>query len=133
MLEAQQITGIVLREEDGTLHPENMKDALIELKKLGVSTWAVIHCPEMGCGLDSQNDYYAINSLKLPNGYIKGSVGAGDAFCAGVLYAAEKKLGIREGLKIGTSAAAALSSVRASEGVKSVDEVLELYQRYKGE
>lgn len=133
-LEAQQITGIVLREEDGTLHPENMKDALGELKKLGVSTWAVIHCPEMGCGLDSQNNYYAMNSLKLPKGYIKGSVGAGDAFCAGVLYAAEKKLGIREGLKIGTSAAAAaLSSVGASEGVKRVDEVLELYQRYKGE
>ena len=28
-----------------------------------------------------------VESIKLPKGFIKGSVGAGDAFCAGCLYA----------------------------------------------
>ena len=69
---------------------ENMKVALKKLHELGVSTWAVIHCPEIGCGMDADGNYHEFKSLKLPKGYIKGTVGAGDAFCAGVLYAAER-------------------------------------------
>lgn len=56
-LEAQQTTGVCLREEDGTLLTENMPVALKKLKQLGVSTWAVIHCPEVGCGIDEQGNY----------------------------------------------------------------------------
>lgn len=88
-LETQQTTGVLLRGEDGTLHVENMKAALQKLHELGVAKWAVIHCPELGCGMDEAGNYCEFESLKLPKGYIKGTVGAGDAFCAGVLYAAE--------------------------------------------
>ena len=51
-LETQQTTGVLLRGEDGTLHVENMKAALQKLHELGVAKWAVIHCPELGCGMD---------------------------------------------------------------------------------
>ena len=67
-LEAQQTTGVRLRDEDGTLHIDNMESALRKLKELGVSDWAVIHCPEIGCGLDEQGRYFAVPSLKLPKG-----------------------------------------------------------------
>ena len=50
-LEAQQTTGVLLRGEDGVLHTENLRKALEKLHELGVSTWAVIHCPELGCGM----------------------------------------------------------------------------------
>ena len=131
-LEVQQTTGILLRDEDGNPHKENMPIALQKMKELGVSTWAVIHCPEMGCGIDETGTYYELPSLKLPKGYIQGTVGAGDAFCAGVLYAAEKKLPMPEALKIGAcSAAASLSAVSASDGVKTAEEVLKLYDLYK--
>lgn len=130
-LEAQQTTGILLRDENGKLCPENMPQALAKLKELGVSTWAVIHCPEMGCGMDEKGQYFAVPSLKLPKGYIKGTVGAGDAFCAGILYAAEKGLPVEKALKIGACAAAAsLSEVSASDGVKTAEEVLKLYDLY---
>ena len=130
-LEAQQTTSICLRDENGVLHTENMKAALEKLKALGVSTWAVIHCPEMGCGIDETGNYFEIPSLRLPAGYIKGTVGAGDAFCAGILYAAEKGLSMPEALKLGAcTAAASLSEVGASEGVKSAEEVLKLYDLY---
>ncbi len=130
-LEAQQTTGVTLRDEDGTLHRENMPKALQKLKELGVSTWAVIHCPEVGCGIDEQGVYHEVNSLKLPKGYIQGTVGAGDAFCAGILYAAEKQLPMDEALKLGAcSAAASLSAVSASDGVKTAEEVLKLYDLY---
>lgn len=130
-LEAQQTTGVRLRDEDGTLHMENMPVALAKLKELGVSTWAVIHCPEVGCGIDEKGEYFAVPSLKLPAGYIKGTVGAGDAFCAGILYAAEMDMTMAEALKLGVStAAASLSEVNASDGVKTVKEVMKLYDLY---
>ena len=130
-LEAQQTTGICLRDADGSLHPENMPLALRKLKELGVSTWAVIHCPEMGCGVDETGKYFAQPSLKLPKGYIQGTVGAGDAFCAGILYGAYKGIGMQEALKLGAcTAAASLSQVGASEGVKTAAEVLTLEQQY---
>ena len=133
-LETQQTTGVRLRDEDGTLHPENMKQALLKLRECGVSTWAVIHCPEMGCGLDADGNYYEAKSLKLPKGYIQGTTGAGDAFCAGVLYAAETGRTLPEALRIGACAAAAsLSQVSASDGVGTAEEVLKLYELYKAE
>lgn len=130
-LEAQQTTGILLRDEQGVLHTENLPHALAKLKELGVSTWAVIHCPEIGCGLDEKNKYHEVPSLKLPAGYIKGTVGAGDAFCAGILYAAETDVPMEEALKLGAcTAVASLSEVGASDGVNTVEKVLSLYQLY---
>ena len=130
-LEAQQTTGVQLRDEGGTLYIENMPKALHRMKELGVSTWAVIHCPEVGCGLNENGEYFEVPSLNLPKGYIKGTVGAGDAFCAGILYAAEMDMPIDKALKLGACAAAAsLSEVSASDGVKTVEEVMTLYNRF---
>lgn len=130
-LEAQQITGVPLRDESEKLYPENMKEALERMKELGVSTWAVIHCPEGGYGLDEENRYVSLPSLRLPDGYIKGTVGAGDAFCAGVLYGAQKRWALPESIRLGTCAAAAsLSEPGASEGVGTAEEVLKLWDRF---
>ena len=131
-LEAQNITGIELRDKDEKIVVENFKPALQKLKELGVSTWAVIHCPEYGAGIDETGCYFESESLKLPKGYIKGSNGAGDAYCAGILYAAEKELGMEAALNIGAcTAAASLSEVGAIDGVKPLDEVLKLRELYK--
>ena len=129
-LEAQQTTGIILRDAQG-LHRENMKSALLALKSFGVSTWAVIHCPEFGCGLDENGDFFLVNSLNLPDDYIKGTTGAGDAFCAGVLYAAENDFGMEKALLLGNCAAAAsLSEPCGTEGLRSLKEVLKLKEIY---
>ena len=130
-LEAQQTTGILLRDRHGTLHTENMPAALRKLRELGVSTWAVIHCPEMGCGIDENDRYFEVPSLKLPELWIKGTVGAGDAFCAGVLLAAETGMSLQEALMLGAcTASASLSEVSASDGVKTAQEVMKLYELY---
>ena len=130
-LEAQQITGVLLRDEEEKLYPEHMEEALRKMKELGVSTWAVIHCPEGGYGLDEKNHFLTVRSLKLPEGYIKGTVGAGDAFCAGVLYGAEKGWGLAESVRLGTCAAAAsLSEAGATEGMRPAAEVLKLAELY---
>ncbi|MCC8162457.1 MAG: carbohydrate kinase family protein [Lachnospiraceae bacterium] len=131
-LEAQQITGVLLRDEEERLHPENMEAALRKMKELGVSTWTVIHCPEGGWGLNETDNFVHIDSLHLPEDYIKGTVGAGDAFCAGVLYGAQKKQSLEESILLGTCAAAAsLSCPGATEGLMSAKQVLELGGHYR--
>lgn len=130
-LEAQRTTGVTLRSADGSLLTANIPAALHRLKELGVSTWAAIHCPEGGFGLDEYDVFHAIPSLKLPEGWIKGTVGAGDAFCAGVLYCAETDKPLDEALKLGACcAAASLSEISASDGVRSYEECIKLYDLY---
>lgn len=128
-VEAGATTGIQLRDDNGNLIRENFLPALQEMKKLGVSTWAVIHCPEMGCGLDENNNLVEVPSLKLPAGWIAGTVGAGDAFCSGVLYGAWKGMDLKRAVELGTaSAACSLSEAGATEGMRSVDEVMKVYK-----
>lgn len=67
---------------------------------MGVQKCCVLHAPEMGCAVDSEGNYVEEPSLKLPDGYIVGTVGAGDSFCAGILYSIYKKLSMDEALKI---------------------------------
>lgn len=130
-LEAQAVTGVHLRDDDGTLHKENMKGALEILKNLGVSTWAVIHCPEGSFCLDENNNYIDRTSLKIPNDHIKGTVGAGDAFCSGILYGAYKKWDLEKSVRLATCAAvAALSERGATEGMRSLEEVMKYEEIY---
>ena len=127
-VEAQATTGVELRTEDGKLLKENMPAALRKMKEMGVSTWAVIHCPEVGFGLDENDNLVEVPSLKLPSGYIKGTVGAGDAFCSGVLYAAWKGEDLKSAIELGTaSAACSLSQPGATEGMRTEAEARALY------
>lgn len=131
-VEAQASTGIQLMDGEGKLLRENLPEALKAMKALGVSTWAVIHSPEGGFGLDENNCFVEIPSLKLPADYIKGSVGAGDAFCSGVLYGAWKGLALSEAIRLGTAAAAcSLSQPGATEGMRSYAETMELYEKLR--
>ena len=128
-VEASATTGIALRAEDGTLLKENMPAALKKMKELGVSTWAVIHCPEIGYGLDENGNLVEVPSLKLPEGWIAGTVGAGDAFCSGVLYGAWKGMDLKSAIELGTaSAVCSLSQPGATEGMRSVQETMKVYQ-----
>ena len=127
--EAQATTGVPLLDGEGRLLRENLPAALRRMKALGVSTWAVIHCPQGGFGLDERDRYVEVPGLALPEGYIKGSVGAGDAFCSGVLYAAWKGLGLEAAIELGTAAAAcSLSQPGATEGMRPCDEAMALYR-----
>ncbi|MBR5542565.1 MAG: carbohydrate kinase family protein [Oscillospiraceae bacterium] len=130
-IEAQQITGVKLRDEDEKLYPENMEEALRAIKALGVSTWAVIHCPEGSWGLDEKDEFFFSPSLKVPKDDIKGTVGAGDAFCSGVIYGAWKGWTLAESVRLATcSAVAALSERGATEGLREIAEVMKFEEKY---
>ena len=129
--EAEQTTGIRLRDDAGALIRENLPKALHAMKDMGVTTWAVIHCPEGGYGLDEHDNYVTLGSLILPADYIQGTVGAGDAFCAGVLYGAEKEWPLEKAIDLGIAAAAAsLSAQGATEGMCSAAEAMAMFEKY---
>jgi sugar/nucleoside kinase (ribokinase family) len=121
-IEAEQISGIKIRDEAGFLVPESLKAALERIKNFGVSEWAIIHSAEGGFGLDQNWNYSESPALKLSPYAIKGKVGAGDAFCAGVLYTVSHNGKLEEGLELGNAAAAAcLLKPGAVEGMLPVD------------
>lgn len=131
-VEAQATTGVQLRTEEGELIKENMPEALRKMKELGVSTWAVIHCPEVGYGLDENDNLVEVPSIKLPAGWIKGTVGAGDAFCSGVLYGAWKGMDLKSAIEMGTaSAVCSLSEPGATEGMRTAEEAMKVYNELR--
>lgn len=125
--EASMVTGIQMRKASGELLFSHAEEALKKLKEMGVSRWAVVHTPEAAFGMDERGHYVAKPCLALPEGFIKGTTGAGDAFCAGVLYSAHEGGDLDQALDCGmATAAASLSQGDANSGVESWDKVKKL-------
>ncbi len=126
-IEAGRSTGIPLRDESGAFLYHNVKPVLKALFELGVSTWAVIHCPEGGFALDKDGNYAECGLVRMPKDMIKGKVGAGDAFCAGVLAAAHRGLSLDYAVKLGNAAATvSLRSPGATEAMETVEEAMRI-------
>lgn len=126
-IEAGRTTGIELRAADGSLRTENIRPCLKALFGLGVGEWAVIHCPEGGFGMDRAGTFASYGQIPTPEGYIRGKVGAGDAFCAGVLAAAHRGMTLAEALKLGNAAATvSLNAPGATEAMRTAEECLSI-------
>ena len=96
---------------------ENVRKIAETLKKMGVGERVIIHLPEFGaCCSDS--GYTEIASFSYPKGYIKGTTGAGDAFCAGALYGIYNGYSDKEILEFASMAAAV--SLRAPDAVSGM-------------
>lgn len=129
--EAEAVTGIALT-KDGELVPQKVFEAIDAIKKLGVSKWIVVHAPKFGFGLDCETgETFTVESLNLPKGYIKGSTGAGDAYCSGILYSAHEDKTLEEAMKFArASAACSLSENNGTDGMRSYEEVLLVEEKY---
>ena len=84
----------------------------------GVKEKVIIHCPEKAFCLDKSGKETIVPSHKLPKGFIKGSVGAGDAFCAGSLYAIYQGYSDEEILRFGNLVA--ISCLTAPDSISGV-------------
>ena len=90
---------------------------------LGVNDRVIIHKTDLGL-VATKSGVTVIGSYKLPDGFIKGTTGAGDAFCAGALLAIYEGLSDREILELGSLAATgALSEADAISGMRTREEL----------
>ncbi|MFV0504987.1 MAG: carbohydrate kinase family protein [Lachnospirales bacterium] len=130
-IEAQTTTGILMLDKYKNVD-KWAKDTLECLKTLGVSTWAVIHMPECGYGYDyNKKIFLKIPSFKLPKGFIKGTNGAGDAYCSGILYGAYKDFDLKKAMVLATACAAcSLSYENGIDGIKPIEETWRFAELY---
>lgn len=120
-LEAGRTTGVKIRLSDGSLDAANLRPAAEFLLNHGVKELVVIHFPEGAYALDSYGGEFRQGSVNLPRDYIAGTAGAGDAFCAGVLFGLHEGWDTLKCLTLGACvAAASLSHPTCTEGVKSL-------------
>ena len=130
-IEAGRTVGMSPRNPDGTLIYESLPIICEKLLDLGVSCCVIIHCPETGIYMDKNKKWVGARALTLPQGYIKGSVGAGDAFCAGALLGIYNDMSPEELLRLGNCAAAGcLSSESGTDGVGTAENMLKLHKQY---
>lgn len=126
-IEGGMIAEILPRTESGVLNIENLREICKKLLGMGVKDSVVLHAPELSVAMDGKGNFTVVPSLDLPKGYIVGSVGAGDAFCAGMLYSHLMGYDLEKGMKIASlSAACNLSSVNSVGGARSIEEILKL-------
>lgn len=130
-VEASATTGIPLRGGDGKLLLGNMPAVLERMHEMGVAGWAVVHAPEGGYGMDRHGRYVSHGRLNYPQGYIRGTVGAGDAFCAGVLAGASSDMELADAVRLGIAAAGmSLSEPGSTEGVGTIADGMALLKKY---
>ena len=104
---------------------ENLQKIAEKLQELGVQEKVIIHKPDCAVCL-SDAGFTCMPSYALPTGYIKGTTGAGDAFCAGALYGIYQNWTDAQILKFASAAAVmALGSADATSGLGTEDQIKE--------
>lgn len=123
-IESSYVSKIPLRDGSGKVIEDNLPRVCKWFIDKGLNDLICIHFPEGACALSKEGSYIQIPSLKLPKGYIKGTVGAGDAFCAGMLYSLYNNYPLEKCLITAINAAACnLSAPDSVSGMKEIEYV----------
>ena len=128
-IEAGRTTGYEIRMKNGKLNGDNLKRALESLRESGRSELICIHFPEGSYAVFRDGEPLFMPSHKCPEGFIKSTVGAGDAFCAGMLYGLHEGWELERMMRFANAMAAmCLSGTTTSSGMKTLDETIELME-----
>jgi len=127
-VEAAGVTGLQLRDENDQPMWDAIEKATKAIAEKGAGLNVTIHLPEGATSLDVVNGKTVhVSSLKLPKGHIKGAAGAGDAFCAGMLYGLHEEWELERSISLGHACAAAnLTSPTCTGGMRNMEETLAL-------
>ncbi len=125
--EAGMLTGIEICDDEGICSLLKAYEAAELILNTGVRKWVIIHFPKGAIALNKSGEKIFQPSVKMPAGKIKGSVGAGDAFAAGVLAGVHEDWTMAKSLLLGVNAAASsLMDASSSESIMTWQECLKL-------
>jgi Sugar kinases, ribokinase family len=123
-IEAGETTGYRIRTADNLIHSGNLLQAARALLNGGVRKLVVIHFPEGGLAASSKGEVTFEPSFEVAAGEIRGTTGAGDAFCAGMLYGIHESYTLRDALRLAnTCARFNLTSLTCTDGAVSLCEM----------
>lgn len=112
---------------------ENVKTAMIKMAECGVKDKVIVHTKTVSFVYDVRSESFTrATSLKIPKEEIRGSVGAGDAFCAGCLYGLFNSYGDKQLLEFASAAAACnLFSANSVDGMRQRNEIMAMNEKYE--
>ncbi|QND46230.1 carbohydrate kinase family protein (plasmid) [Rhizobium lusitanum] len=117
-MEAGRATGVTVRDAKGDLIEAELLTAGERLLAAGVAKGAVIHAPEICFWFAPGALPVVIRSRSVDPGDIVSTVGAGDAFCAAVLYGLHENWPVERICAVAHGAAArCLSGATATDGI----------------
>ncbi len=130
-IEGGRVAGISPHAENGKLSLSRLKAICQRLMEMGVKDAVVIHCPKLSCSLEANGTFTVLSSVGLKKSEIVGTVGAGDAFCAGMLYGFAHGLSAAEGMKVASCASICNLLVADSvSGARSLGETMKMEAVY---
>ena len=130
-VEAGACVGHNLRDTDGNILLDEVKAAAHFLIENGVKEAVAIHFPEGGYGLRKSGEECFVPSFRVEPKDIVSSVGAGDAFCAAMLYALHEELPLSKSLRVANAAARFnLFSATSTDGAPTVAEIDEFLSEH---
>jgi sugar/nucleoside kinase (ribokinase family) len=128
--EASMITGIPTSLE-GRTSKEYCQQAALDIIAMGVKRWVIVHFPSGAIAVSQNKRTLFQPSIDIPNNMLVGSVGAGDAFAAGVLMGVHDEQPMETSLQLGVSAAASsLFTSTSSDGILTSRECLNLAAKF---
>ncbi len=131
-VESSMLSDLPPYNDDDTLNIDNIRKTMEFMAESGVKDKVIVHCKPAGFCYDvPTGEFTVVPSLKIPSSKIKGSVGAGDAFCAGCLYSIYNNYDDEHMLKFASSAAASnLFSDNSVDGMLSKNEIENLEKKF---
>ncbi len=124
-IEAGNTFDLEIRREDNSLNLDNLELALKKFIGAGVKKYAIVHMPEGSIAIDNELNITYEASCACAKSDIVGTNGAGDAFCAGVVYSLHENLSVNEMLRIGAASSFFnLKSATASNGAVPIEQIL---------
>ncbi len=129
-IELQMIAGVPV--DTSTAKDINKVEYLAKsILDRGLGKFIVVHFPECAIAFDKSGKKYVQPSLNVPQELVVGSVGAGDAFMAGILWAVHEDKSIEEALHVAVrSAAQSLFDSSASGSIVPISESLLLTKKF---
>ncbi len=125
-IEAGACFGHSLRDAQGEILLDEVEAAARFLLEQGVNDAVVIHFPEGGFGMKASGEKCFEPSFRVAASEIVSSVGAGDAFCAAMLYALHEELPLSRALQTANAAARFnLYNATATDGAPTLREIEE--------
>lgn len=129
-LEAGRTTGHTILRDD-KIDPEALRASARALLDMGKSRLAVIHMHLGAYAITRDGKEQFQPAFALPEGYIQGGAGAGDAFCAGVLAGIHEGWELDECLRFGVAAGAmCLRDATCTGGMDSAETIWKLYDEF---
>ena len=104
-VEAENCLGVKLRKSDGSIALSDVEQAAKQLLQEGVRKLVVIHFPEGGVAAAKDGRCCSAPSFSPDKKDIVSTVGAGDAFCAGALYAIHEGYALEDLLDFASASA----------------------------